>query len=175
MIGSKNLKIQKNDFLQLPLLLLIIFITSFAVMSIELLAGRLVSRYLGQSLYTWTSIIGVILAGISFGNYLGGKWADQNPTPKQIALGFWATALGVWLLLALNYWIGHWHWLSAFDWPGHIFIHVLILLFGPATLLGTLSPLLASEVLKRSPETKPLLPQMLTGLTHQRFPESFRA
>ena len=32
---------------------------------------------LGVSLYTWTSVIGVVLAGISLGNYLGGRLADR--------------------------------------------------------------------------------------------------
>ena len=46
---------------------IIVFISSFCVMVIELLAGRLLAPYIGVSLYTWTSIIGVILAGIALG------------------------------------------------------------------------------------------------------------
>lgn len=58
-------------------LLAIVFISSFCLMVIELVAGRLMAPYLGVSLFTWTSIIGVILAGISLGNYVGGKIADS--------------------------------------------------------------------------------------------------
>ena len=36
--------------------------------------------YVGVSLYTWTSIIGVVLAGISVGAYLGGMLADRRPS-----------------------------------------------------------------------------------------------
>ena len=40
----------------------IVFFSSACVMVLELVAGRLTARHLGSSLYTWTSIIGVVLA-----------------------------------------------------------------------------------------------------------------
>ncbi|MFC1957605.1 fused MFS/spermidine synthase [Chloroflexota bacterium] len=63
----------------------IVFISSFCVMVIELIAARILAPYIGVSLYTWTSIIGVILAGIALGNYLGGKIADRYPSPLVLA------------------------------------------------------------------------------------------
>jgi predicted membrane-bound spermidine synthase len=56
---------------------LIVFVSSGCIMILELVAGRIVAPYVGVSLYTWTSIIGVVLAGISLGNYLGGRLADR--------------------------------------------------------------------------------------------------
>ena len=41
------------------------FMASFCIMVMELTAGRIIARYLGASLYTWTSVIGVVLAGIA--------------------------------------------------------------------------------------------------------------
>jgi len=38
----------------------IVFFGSFCLMTIELVAGRVMAPYLGVSLYTWTSVIGVI-------------------------------------------------------------------------------------------------------------------
>ena len=58
----------------------IVFISSFCVMIVELIAARLLAPHIGVSLYTWTSIIGIILAGIALGNYLGGKIADRYPS-----------------------------------------------------------------------------------------------
>ncbi|MBC7234699.1 MAG: fused MFS/spermidine synthase [Chloroflexi bacterium] len=55
----------------------LVFLTSGCIMTIELVASRLIAPRLGVSLYTWTSIIGVILAGISIGNYIGGRLADR--------------------------------------------------------------------------------------------------
>src|SRR4030066_1913313 len=56
---------------------IVVFIASFCTLIIELGAGRIMAPYVGVSLYTWTSIIGIVLAGISLGNYLGGKIADR--------------------------------------------------------------------------------------------------
>jgi predicted membrane-bound spermidine synthase len=50
----------------------LVFISSACVLVIELIAGRIMAPYVGVSLYTWTSIIGIVLAGMSVGNYLGG-------------------------------------------------------------------------------------------------------
>ena len=44
---------------------LLAFISSACALVIELIAGRMLAPYIGVSLYTWTSIIGVVLAGMS--------------------------------------------------------------------------------------------------------------
>jgi len=91
----------------------IAFISSFCVMVIELIAARLLAPYIGVSLYTWTSIIGVILAGIALGNYLGGKVADRYPSPSVLALIFFTGALLTITILPTikvvtsNDWFGH--------------------------------------------------------------------
>ena len=56
---------------------LLAFIASFCMLVIEMIAGRILAPYLGVSLYTWTSIIDVVLAGISIGAYLGELMADR--------------------------------------------------------------------------------------------------
>ena len=66
------------------------FLSSFCLLVIEIVAGRVLAPYVGVSLYTWTSIIGVVLAGISGGAYAGGWLADRRP--RDSTLG--------WLLLA---------------------------------------------------------------------------
>jgi spermidine synthase len=60
------------------------FIASFCTLVIELVAGRVLAPYVGVSLYTWTSIIGVVLAGISGGAYAGGKLADRRPADSTL-------------------------------------------------------------------------------------------
>jgi tetratricopeptide (TPR) repeat protein/MFS family permease len=55
-------------------------------MVIEIVAARILAPIIGVSLYTWTSIIGVVLAGISIGNYLGGRLADRFPSPTTLGL-----------------------------------------------------------------------------------------
>ncbi len=43
---------------------------------VEIAAGRLIAPYLGMSLYTWTAIISVVLAGFSVGHWIGGRIAE---------------------------------------------------------------------------------------------------
>jgi spermidine synthase len=53
------------------------FFTSAAVLVLEILAGRLLAPYVGVTLQTYTSIIGVVLAGIALGSWTGGLLADR--------------------------------------------------------------------------------------------------
>ncbi|CAN5810031.1 hypothetical protein BH23ACT4_BH23ACT4_02490 [soil metagenome] len=73
----------------------LVFFTSAAVLVVEILAVRLLAPYLGVSLEVFTGIIGVILAGIAFGAWLGGRAADRMepsrlPGPLMIAGGLTA-------------------------------------------------------------------------------------
>jgi len=65
---------------------LIVFTASTCGLVIEIVAARILAPSIGVSLYTWTSIIGVVLAGISIGNYLGGQLADRFPSPTTLGL-----------------------------------------------------------------------------------------
>ena len=55
-----------------------VFISSAILLVLEITAGRLIAPYVGVTIYSWTSIIGVILAGLSLGNWLGGRLADRG-------------------------------------------------------------------------------------------------
>ncbi len=62
---------------------------SFCTLVLELVAGRVLAPYVGVSLYTWTSIIGVVLAGISGGAWAGGRLADRRPAASS---GAWSSS-----------------------------------------------------------------------------------
>ena len=65
---------------------LVVFIASGCILVMEIVAGRILAPVIGVSLYTWTSIIGIVLAGISLGNYLGGRVADWRPQPTTLGI-----------------------------------------------------------------------------------------
>ena len=65
---------------------IIVFLASFCTLMIEIVAGRILAPHIGVSLYTWTSIIGVVLAGISLGNFLGGRLADRRASREVLGL-----------------------------------------------------------------------------------------
>src|SRR4030088_2009017 len=69
-----------------PVAYLVVFVSSCCTLILELVAGRILAPFIGVSLYTWTSIIGVVLAGISLGNYLGGRIADRWPYRQTLGV-----------------------------------------------------------------------------------------
>lgn len=126
-----------------------VFISSFCIMVLELVAGRILARYLGSSLYTWTSIIGVVLGGITIGNYVGGRLADRFRAGKTLALLFGAASVCCVLTIILNNFVGEWMWLWGFSWPVRTVLHVSFVFLLPSTLLGTISPVVAKMALER--------------------------
>jgi len=62
-----------------------VFICGALVMVYEIIGSRIVSPFIGTSTYVWTSLIGVILAALSLGYWLGGRIADRKPDVKILA------------------------------------------------------------------------------------------
>ncbi len=64
---------------------LAVFICGAVVMIYEIIGSRIVAPYIGTSTYIWTSLIGVILAALSLGYWIGGRMADKRPDIKILA------------------------------------------------------------------------------------------
>jgi predicted membrane-bound spermidine synthase len=126
------------------------FFSGGCIMILELVAGRLIARHLGSSLYTWTSVIGVVLAGITIGNYLGGRIADRFTSKKALATLFGIASVTCVAILVMNNLVGHWRWLYDFAWPARIFAHVCLVFLIPSALLGTISPVVAKMALDKN-------------------------
>ncbi len=119
----------------------IAFASSFCVMVIELIAARILAPYIGVSLYTWTSIIGVILAGIALGNYLGGKIADRYASPALLAGIFLAGALATIAILPAIKVAGYAGWIASMPLMARLVVRIGIAFFLPAIILSMVSPL----------------------------------
>ncbi|MDR1649884.1 MAG: fused MFS/spermidine synthase [Synergistaceae bacterium] len=61
------------------------FLCGAAVMVLEMAGSRIVAPYMGTSLIVWTSLIGVIMASLSVGYWLGGVAADRWPKTEILA------------------------------------------------------------------------------------------
>ncbi len=125
---------------------LIVFISSGCIMILELVAGRIIAPSVGVSLYTWTSVIGVILAGISIGNYIGGRLADRWASPRLLGLMFFLaglTALGVLAVDQLQP-------MDYVEWPLilEILTFIAALFLVPCTILGTISPIVVKLAMR---------------------------
>ncbi len=118
----------------------IVFISSAFIMTLELVAARLVAQHLGVSLYTWTAVIGVILAGITLGNYAGGKLADIYPARGLLTSLFLLSSIASLSVLLLVDWMGSWDRPDFLSWPLWNLWAVTLTFLGPAVILGTISP-----------------------------------
>jgi MFS family permease len=56
----------------------LVFGASAAVLVVEIVALRLLAPYLGLTLETSTLVIGLALAAIALGSWIGGRWADER-------------------------------------------------------------------------------------------------
>ncbi|MFH0796598.1 MAG: fused MFS/spermidine synthase [Candidatus Omnitrophota bacterium] len=124
-----------------------VFIASFCIMVLEISATRLIARYLGVSLYTWTSVIGVVLAGLTLGSYFGGRVADRFPPAKVLFTLFLFSSLSCATAPVLNYVMGNHLILLFLPWSVRIMIHVAVIFLLPSTILGAIGPVVAKFAL----------------------------
>ena len=125
-------------------LLFTVFVSGMTTLAAELTAGRLIGNVFGTSNLVWASIIGLILIYLALGYFLGGKWADKNPTPGAMyrILAWAAFTIGLVPYIAgpvLRSAATAFEALSVGIMAGS-FLAVLILFSVPITLLGAISP-----------------------------------
>ncbi len=116
---------------------LLVFFTAGAVLVLEILAGRLMAPYVGVSLETYTGIIGVVLAGIALGTWLGGRAADAiDPRRLLGPLLLCGGALAMLSVPALA-WLGP---AAVGGGPAEIVTLALVAFFAPAAVLSAVAP-----------------------------------
>ncbi len=128
----------------------LVFVTSAAVLVLEILAGRLLAPYVGVTIETFTGIIGVVLAGISAGAWFGGRLADRRP-PRTL-LGPLLIAGGLLALLAptVVHWVGPSMRAAG---PAEIVTVTTLAFFLPAVALSAVTPIVVKLRLQSLSET----------------------
>lgn len=116
-----------------------VFLTGAAVLIIEVSAVRILTPYFGSSLHVLSSVLTVVLLGLSLGYWHGGKRADKNHEINDlyriITLSGLAT-LALYLLTKLLLPLGGY---ALPPQMGSLFFS-LVFFFAPAFLLGIVSP-----------------------------------
>ncbi len=130
---------------------IVVFIASFCTLVIELVAGRIMAPYVGVSLYTWTSIIGVVLAGISIGAYLGGRIADRYPRSSTLGWLLFLSGLGAFSISPLTNLVGGAYFQTSL--MVRILLITTIIFFAPSCLLGMISPVVVKLTLNNLEKT----------------------
>ncbi|HSP77767.1 MAG TPA: fused MFS/spermidine synthase [Myxococcaceae bacterium] len=118
----------------------LVLVTSCATLVLELVANRLLAPFIGVSLHTWTSIIGVVLAGISVGSYAGGRLADQGLSPRWLGGLTAAGALAALLPLGLVRVLGDGELLRAIPLLPRTFLLTFLGFFPASFILAMVTP-----------------------------------
>ena len=129
----------------------IVFTASACTLIIEIVAGRILAPTIGVSLYTWTSIIGIVLAGISLGNYLGGRIADRYPSTVTLGLILLAGGVASIGILPVDQFLSD-RFLALPIIPRIVMLTAVLFLL-PAVILGMVSPVVIKLRLSDLSET----------------------
>jgi len=131
---------------------LLVFAASFCTLVLEIVAGRVLAPAIGVSLYTWTTVIGVVLAGVAVGNYVGGVAAGRAASARTLAGLLLVSGLVVWLVALLARTVDMPSALIALDPVPRLLALVGGFFLLPSVLLGAVTPLVAQLTLRERAE-----------------------
>jgi MFS family permease len=116
----------------------LVFLASGAVLVLEIVALRLVGPYVGVTLQVSSSVIGISLAAIAYGTWLGGRLADRFDPRSLLAPALILAAVGTAVTLPLVRWTGE--ALRGGD-ASAVLALAAMAVFPPAFLLSGITPL----------------------------------
>jgi spermidine synthase len=122
----------------------VVFMAGVGSLATEIAASRLLAPYFGNSTIVWANVIGLVLASLSLGYWLGGRLADRRPDPRLLGAVVAAAAVlvAVTPFLARPFLDLTVEGLDEVSTGAAIgsFFGVLILFAPPVTLLGMVAP-----------------------------------
>lgn len=121
-----------------PLAAALVFLASGAVLVLEVVALRLVGPYVGVTLQTSSSVIGVALAAIAYGAWFGGWLADRLDPRRLLAPALVLAGIATAATLPLVRYAGE---VLRGEAAGAILVLAAIAVVPPAALLSAVTPL----------------------------------
>jgi predicted membrane-bound spermidine synthase len=120
----------------------------FITLGFEMVASRILTPLFGGSIYTWATIISIVVAGLMAGYFIGGVFADRHPSFAFAALIKFAAAAYLFLVFLLTD-----GGLEALinRIPGEIaalFASGVVVCFPPLVILGMYAPLSVRLILR---------------------------
>lgn len=121
---------------------MLVFVTEFLYMGLELLASRVLAPYFGTTLDVWTAILGTVLLASAIGNHLGGKVADTDRCLPWLVRSLMVLMASFFVLPFLSMTIGS-------QMAGHItiaktLIASLLLFAVPGICIGSVTPMVVA-------------------------------
>lgn len=133
-----------------------VFLTAAGSLILEIVAGRLIAPYVGMSLYTWTAIIAVVLAGLSVGHWIGGRLAAGPPDAprgrRRIAWSLVLAAPASLAVLPLIRAVSGPILGSSFGAIVDVVVLTSVLFFLPSLLVGIVSPIATKLAIDADPD-----------------------
>src|SRR3954462_11490867 len=75
-----------------------VFVGGAVLLGVEIAASRVLAPFFGNSLFVWGALIGVVLAGLAVGYWVGGALADRLSGPRLLV---WVAGAGALTVLAI--------------------------------------------------------------------------
>jgi spermidine synthase len=116
----------------------LVFLAGGAVLVLEVVGLRLIAPYVGITLQTSSAVIGLALAAIAYGAWLGGWLADRFDPRSLLAPVLLLAAVATALTLPIVRWAGE---LLRGSAAGGILLLTSLTVFVPALLLAAVTPL----------------------------------
>ncbi len=128
------------------------FISGAMVMVFEIIGARILAPYIGTSFFVWTALIGFVLASLSLGYYIGGKWIDKNPNIKIPAIAFFGAAVSLLLVLYIKDDFLEWVLEHVRGIKASAIISSFVLFVPASIFFGMVSPMISKLLLDDLPK-----------------------
>ena len=122
------------------LIFMLVFVGGFSVMSIEMLAGRVLAPYFGGSIHVWGSVITIFMLALSIGYLLGGRLSLRAPSLARFGGIFLVCAAAVLPMLLIAEPFMEWIFVRIDDPRYGSLVASTVLYFVPTVLMGIISP-----------------------------------
>lgn len=121
------------------MLRVIVFLCGAALMSLELVAARVLAPAMGNSIFVWGSVITSVMVALSLGYWIGGHAADRWGPSRILPAVIAGAALGTVVVPPIAAWTLP--WAAELGPRAGSLAASAVVFFAPSLLLATVSPL----------------------------------